>query len=73
MISGSDNILEALEAHLGVSLGETTPDKVFTLGEMECMGCCVNAPMIVVADYSAPPKFSYNFYVRVYLCITLLF
>jgi len=25
---------------------------MFTLGEMECMGACVNAPMIAVADYT---------------------
>jgi len=35
---------------------------MFTLGEMECMGCCVNAPMICVADYSNPPNFAYDFY-----------
>lgn len=29
---------------------------------MECMGCCVNAPMICVADYSNPPNFAYDFY-----------
>ena len=27
-------------------------DGLFLVGEMECMGCCVNAPMIPVADYS---------------------
>lgn len=44
-------------------MGQTTPDGLFTLGEMECMGCCVNAPMIVVSDYSNGVEgYSYNYY-----------
>jgi hypothetical protein len=36
---------------------------MFTLGEMECMGACVNAPMIAVADYTGGvEKFSYTYY-----------
>ena len=36
---------------------------MFTLGEMECMGCCVNAPMIAVADYTnGVAGYSYNYY-----------
>lgn len=34
---------------LGIHIGETTSDGMFTLGEMECMGACVNAPMIAIA------------------------
>lgn len=38
-------------------------DGLFTLGEMECMGACVNAPMIAIANYSGGvEKFSYNYY-----------
>lgn len=38
-------------------------DGWFTLGEMECMGSCVTAPMIVVADYrNGVEGFSYNYY-----------
>lgn len=49
--------------HLGIHIGETTPDGMFTLGEMECMGACVNAPMIAIADYSQGVEgFSYNYY-----------
>lgn len=63
MVVGSDELVEALEKKLGVKMFETTSDGVFTLGEMECMGCCVNAPMIAVADYSNAPKaFSYDYY-----------
>ncbi|KAL9656636.1 hypothetical protein ABK040_002907 [Willaertia magna] len=62
MVTGSDDILATLENHLGIKLGETTSDKMFTLGEMECMGCCANAPMIVVSDYSNPPNFKYDYF-----------
>lgn len=62
MVRGSDEILESLESHLGIHLNQTTSDGLFTLGTMECMGSCVNAPMFVLSDYSDPPKFSYDFY-----------
>lgn len=38
--------------HLGIHIGQSTPDGMFTLGEMECMGACINAPMVAIADYS---------------------
>lgn len=61
---GAEKIEHAIKAHLGLSeYGETTQDGMFTLSEMECMGACVNAPMIAVADYSSGIEgFSYNFY-----------
>mmetsp|Transcript_12895 Transcript_12895/g.22293 ORF Transcript_12895/g.22293 Transcript_12895/m.22293 type:complete len:310 (-) Transcript_12895:93-1022(-) len=62
MVRGSDELLATLEKHLGIHLGETTSDGLFTLGEMECMGACVNAPMIVVADYRDPQHFTYHYY-----------
>ncbi|RNF00163.1 NADH-ubiquinone oxidoreductase, mitochondrial [Trypanosoma rangeli] len=39
----------------------TTKDGLITLGEMQCLGACVNAPMLVVSDYGCPLNFSYNF------------
>lgn len=62
MLRGCDNLMHSLEHHLGVGHNQTTPDGLFTIGEMECMGCCVNAPMVVVSDYSNPPNFRYDFY-----------
>ena len=35
-----------MEKHLGIKAGETTPDGLFTLIEVECLGACVNAPML---------------------------
>jgi NADH:ubiquinone oxidoreductase subunit E len=47
-LRGSDEIVKACKANLGISVGETTKDKLFTLSEAECLGACVNAPMIQV-------------------------
>ncbi|KAI4364079.1 hypothetical protein MLD38_020217 [Melastoma candidum] len=63
MIRGSRDIEEALLKHLGVKRNEVTKDGLFSVGEMECMGCCVNAPMITVADYSNGSEgYTYNYY-----------
>jgi len=62
-LRGSRDIEKALSDHLGIGKFENTPDGMFTLGEMECMGCCVNAPMIAVADYTNGVQgYSYNYY-----------
>ncbi|KAL1836560.1 hypothetical protein VTJ49DRAFT_4921 [Mycothermus thermophilus] len=47
---GSDAIVQAIKEHLGISQGETTPDGLFTFIEVECLGACVNAPMIQIND-----------------------
>jgi NADH-quinone oxidoreductase subunit E len=31
-------------------MGETTPDQMFTLSEVECLGACVNAPMLQIGS-----------------------
>lgn len=63
MIRGSRDIEAALLKHLGVKRNEVTKDGLFSVGEMECMGSCVNAPMITVADYSNGSEgYTYNYY-----------
>jgi len=48
----SKAIFSALEQKLGIKHGETTADGRFTLSEVECLGACVNAPMMQVdKDY----------------------
>ncbi|KAK3945971.1 thioredoxin-like [2Fe-2S] ferredoxin-domain-containing protein [Diplogelasinospora grovesii] len=48
---GSDKIVEAVKEHLGVHHGgETTADGLFTFLEVECLGACVNAPMVQIND-----------------------
>ena len=50
MLNGSDGVMEAIESRLGIHPGQTTPDKLFTFTEVECLGACVNAPMIQIND-----------------------
>ncbi|XP_005092658.1 NADH dehydrogenase [ubiquinone] flavoprotein 2, mitochondrial [Aplysia californica] len=47
---GSDVILEAIKENLGIGVGHTTDDNMFTLAEVECLGACVNAPMVQIND-----------------------
>jgi NADH dehydrogenase (ubiquinone) flavoprotein 2 len=47
---GSDAIVKAVTDHLGVSPGHSTPDGLFTVLEVECLGACVNAPMVQIND-----------------------
>lgn len=49
-LCGSDGILKAVQDHLGIKPGQTTKDGLFTLQEVECLGACVNAPMMGVND-----------------------
>ncbi len=49
-LCGSDKIVDACEKHLDIGMNETTKDGQFTLVEVECLGACVNAPMIQVND-----------------------
>jgi len=51
MLRGSSGIVAACKKKLGVNLGETTPDGKFTLVEVECLGACVNAPMMQIGDH----------------------
>jgi NADH-quinone oxidoreductase E subunit len=46
----SDAVVDACRKTLGVELGGTTADGLFTLSEVECLGACVNAPMMQVND-----------------------
>lgn len=48
--AGSDVIMKAIEDHLGIHPGQTTEDGLFTFSEVECLGACVNAPMIQIND-----------------------
>ncbi len=49
-LCGSDQIMESLKGKLKLQLGETSDDKRFTLSEVECLGACVNAPMMQIND-----------------------
>ena len=49
MLRGSDDVMAACR-NRGLSKGHTTPDGLFTLTEVECMGTCANAPMVQIND-----------------------
>ena len=42
--------MKAIKEELGIKQGETTPDGLFTFIEVECLGACVNAPMVQIND-----------------------
>ena len=50
MVKNSDRILEHIQDRLKIGMGETTPDKRFTLVEAECLGACGGAPAMQVGD-----------------------
>ncbi len=45
-LRGSADVVAACEKHLGIKLGETTEDGQFTITDVECLGACVNAPVV---------------------------
>ena len=49
-LRGSDKIVDAAKRNLGIEMGGSTDDGMFTLSEMECLGACVNAPMMQIND-----------------------
>ncbi|HXV31063.1 MAG TPA: NADH-quinone oxidoreductase subunit NuoE, partial [Sinorhizobium sp.] len=50
MLCGAEDLLKHLETALGISKGETTPDRLFTLSTVECLGACEMAPVMQVGD-----------------------
>ena len=49
-LKGSDDILKLCKKHLRIENNQTTKDGLFTLKEVECLGACVNAPMMQIND-----------------------
>ena len=49
-LRGSDAVVDACRRKLGIDFGMTTEDGMFTLSEVECLGACVNAPMMQIGD-----------------------
>ncbi|MCX5853249.1 MAG: NADH-quinone oxidoreductase subunit NuoE [Deltaproteobacteria bacterium] len=45
-VQGGSNLMDRLERDMGVACGETTKDKMFTLEEVRCLGCCSLAPVV---------------------------
>ena len=49
-LRGSDEVVRACQSKLNIGVGGSTPDGLFTLVEVECLGACVNAPILQVND-----------------------
>jgi NADH-quinone oxidoreductase subunit E len=49
-ICGSRALTDRITEKLGIEAGETTPDKRYTLVELECLGACGTAPVMLIND-----------------------
>lgn len=49
-VNGAKLIVEAINGELGISVGETTSDGLFTLLSVACIGCCSLAPVMMIDD-----------------------
>lgn len=47
-LRGGDDLMKELERELGIGVGGTTPDGLFSIEAVRCLGCCGLAPVIVV-------------------------
>ena len=50
MLRGIDKIIKTCEEKFGISMDQTTIDGLFTFKEVECLGACVNAPVVQIND-----------------------
>ena len=51
MLKGSDGIIKHIKETLNINVGETTPDGLFTLKTVECLGACGYAPMLQLGNF----------------------
>ena len=49
-VKGAGEVLNVLKKQLGLEVGETSEDKLFTLQEARCLGACGIAPVIMIDD-----------------------
>lgn len=49
-VKGADKILEAFKTELGIDLGETTQDGLFSLENSRCLGVCALAPVVTINE-----------------------
>lgn len=50
MLRGIDKIIADCKTKLGIDIDQTTIDSVFTIKEVECLGACINAPVVQIND-----------------------
>ena len=49
-LRGADDIQKCIKDNLDLDNGKTSKDGIFTLMEVECLGACVNAPILQIND-----------------------
>jgi NADH-quinone oxidoreductase subunit E len=49
-VNSSQGILKAIEEELQIATDETTPDGLFTIQKVACLGCCSLAPVIMINE-----------------------
>jgi NADH-quinone oxidoreductase subunit E/NADP-reducing hydrogenase subunit HndA len=49
-VRGAEKILDEFKLKLGITTGETTPDDLFTLKDVRCVGACGLAPIVIVGE-----------------------
>ena len=47
-VRGGSNLLDTVQAGLGVECGETTPDRRYDLDRVACLGCCALSPVVQI-------------------------
>lgn len=49
-VSGAKLLIETVQDELGIEVGDTTADGLFTLSTVACLGCCSLAPVMMIND-----------------------
>lgn len=49
-LNGAEELIAFLKGKLGIEIGQTTQDKIFSLDEVECLGSCGSGPMMQIND-----------------------
>ena len=49
-VVGADKVLDEFKKHLGIDAGQTTPDRLFSLNALRCVGACGLAPVVVINE-----------------------
>ena len=49
-VQGSNSLLEVVRDELGIDVGDTTEDGIFTLFSVACLGCCSLAPVVMINE-----------------------
>jgi NADH-quinone oxidoreductase subunit E len=49
-VQNAEGLTEAISSEIGIKTGETTPDGLFTLESVACLGCCSLSPVIMIGE-----------------------